>query len=62
MNVLTEEMKNPRRVLPWALGTAMAMVTVLYLLVNLAYFAVLGPDGVLSSSTVAAVSVGQLRL
>ena len=57
MNILTEEMKNPTRELPLALGFAMSMVTCLYLLVNMAYFAVLGPDGVLASSAVAAVCV-----
>src|SRR5262249_54447904 len=39
------EMKNPRRNLPWAMVLGTGLVTVLYLLLNLAYLAALPVEG-----------------
>ncbi|MGH9870340.1 MAG: APC family permease [Candidatus Polarisedimenticolia bacterium] len=51
---LAGDVTNPRRNLPWAVCGGMALVTLLYLGINLAYVLVLGPGGVASSPLVAA--------
>lgn len=53
LNFVTEDVKNPAKTLPRAIYLSLAIVSVLYLLVNLAYFTVLGKDGVMASSAVA---------
>ncbi|XP_060075249.1 b(0,+)-type amino acid transporter 1-like [Ylistrum balloti] len=58
LNYVTEELKNPYVNLPLANIFGMAMVTVLYILANISYIAVLGVDGILESSTIA-VTWGQ---
>ncbi|CAN8005774.1 unnamed protein product, partial [Ixodes pacificus] len=47
------EMKDPRRSIPLALFAGLSIVTVLSLLVNVAYFAVLGPVTVAGSEAIA---------
>ncbi|XP_029830513.2 Y+L amino acid transporter 2-like [Ixodes scapularis] len=47
------EMKDPRRSIPLALVAGLSIVTVLSLLVNVAYFAVLGPVTVAGSEAIA---------
>jgi APA family basic amino acid/polyamine antiporter len=51
---LSAELRNPRRNMVRALAFAVAVVTIIYLLVNFAYLMVLGLDGVRGSSAVGA--------
>jgi len=51
---VTAEVKDARRVMPRILVGSLAVVAVLYLLVNLAYLRVLGLGGIAESQTVAA--------
>ncbi|XP_074657138.1 Y+L amino acid transporter 2-like [Tubulanus polymorphus] len=57
LNSITEELKDPHRTLPVSLGISMCLVTVIYVLTNLAYLTVLTPTEILLSSAVA-VSYG----
>ncbi|XP_051562154.1 b(0,+)-type amino acid transporter 1-like [Myxocyprinus asiaticus] len=53
LNFITEELKNPYRNLPLAIITGIPLVTVCYILVNIAYFSVMTPVELLQSSAVA---------
>ncbi|XP_074643208.1 Y+L amino acid transporter 2-like isoform X2 [Tubulanus polymorphus] len=53
LNYVVEEIKNPNRNLTLAIVISISMVTFLYVMTNLAYFAVLAPDVVLESNAVA---------
>ncbi|XP_062986974.1 solute carrier family 7 member 13 [Elgaria multicarinata webbii] len=53
LNYLAEEVKNPSRNIPWTVMTALPLVTVFYLLVNISYLTVLTPKEVVSSVAVA---------
>uniref|UniRef100_A0A1I7SZD4 Large neutral amino acids transporter small subunit 1 n=1 Tax=Caenorhabditis tropicalis TaxID=1561998 RepID=A0A1I7SZD4_9PELO len=53
LNFMTEELKNPFRDLPRAIYISIPVVTVVYMLVNIAYFAVLSVDEILESDAVA---------
>ncbi|ESN98281.1 hypothetical protein HELRODRAFT_113916 [Helobdella robusta] len=57
LNVLVEEVKNPKRTLPISIVVSSLTLTILYTLVNYSYLVVLGKEGVLKSDAVA-VSVG----
>lgn len=52
-----DEVHRPRRNLPLAIGVGMVIVTVVYLLVNWAYFLLLGFNGVVESDALAAEAV-----
>jgi APA family basic amino acid/polyamine antiporter len=54
LNNLAGEVREPQRTLPRALFVGMLLVIVVYALVNVAYLAVLGHDGLAASSTPAA--------
>ncbi|XP_052005638.1 b(0,+)-type amino acid transporter 1 [Xyrauchen texanus] len=53
LNFITEELKNPYRNLPLAIIIGIPLVTVCYVLVNIAYFSVMTPVELLQSSAVA---------
>lgn len=48
------ETKNPARNFPLGIGIGTALIVAIYLVANIGYLAVLGPDGVASSQAVAA--------
>ncbi|CAG7727474.1 unnamed protein product [Allacma fusca] len=53
LNYMTEEMKNPNRNLPWAIYISLAIITVIYILVNVAYFSVISPQEMILSEATA---------
>nr|XP_002119371.1 b(0,+)-type amino acid transporter 1-like [Ciona intestinalis] len=53
LNFVTEELQNPVRNFPLTIMIGIPMVTVLYILVNIAYFTVMTPSEIISSSAVA---------
>jgi len=55
LNFMTEELKDPFKNLPRAIYISMPLCTVVYLLANLAYYAVLTPEELVSADAVALV-------
>lgn len=54
LNYVAEELKKPEKNMPRALIIAMSSVMVLYILLNISYLSVLGPEGLLNADAVAA--------
>ena len=52
LNFMTDEIKNPNRNLPLAIVISLPVVTIIYVLANVAYFAAMRPAELLTSSAV----------
>lgn len=56
LNFMTEELRNPYKNLPRAIYISLPLVTIIYVLANMAYLAVLEPKEMLASDAIAVVS------
>lgn len=61
LNFITEEIRDPIKNMPRAIIISITTITVIYVLVNMAYFAVLGQEEIINSSAIA-VTFGERTL
>jgi APA family basic amino acid/polyamine antiporter len=59
VNIVAEEVREPRRTLPFALVTGIAIVLLVYLLANVVYLQTLGRDGLAATMTPAADAISR---
>jgi amino acid transporter len=55
LNFVTEEMVDPQRDMPRAIYISIPLVTIIYVLANVAYFAIVSPAEILTSNAVAVI-------
>ena len=60
LNSITEEVKDPKKNFPWTLMISIPLVTLCYVLMNLAYFSVLTKQEILASDAVALTFASRL--
>ncbi|XP_003741392.1 large neutral amino acids transporter small subunit 2 [Galendromus occidentalis] len=60
LNYVAEEMKNPNRNLPRAIYIGVSLVTIVYVLANIAYFTVVSPSAMIASPAVAVTFANQM--
>lgn len=60
LNFMTEELHNPYKNLPRAIYISLPLVTVIYVLANVSYLAVLSPSAMLSSDAIAVTFSNQM--
>lgn len=56
LNFMTEELQNPYKNLPRAIYISLPLVTIIYVLANMSYLAVLSPAQMIASEAIAVVS------
>ena len=56
LNFMTEELQNPYKNLPRAIYISLPLVTVIYVLANVGYLAVMSREEMLASGAIAVVS------
>ena len=57
LNSVVEEVKDPYRNLPRAIGISIPIVTAIYIMANVAYLVVLTPQEIVTSSAVVVVMI-----
>ncbi|XP_078663273.1 large neutral amino acids transporter small subunit 1-like isoform X3 [Branchiostoma floridae x Branchiostoma belcheri] len=60
LNAIVEELKNPTRTLPQCVAISVPLVTVMFVLTNIAYFTAMTPDELLASDAVAVTFANRL--